>query len=344
MAFYGRWAPYVPVARRRQNAEREIKRRLGKGQNPQPVRISSRAIATTFWGKAWCKHLEAFSDFGNRLPRGRTYARNGSIVDLRISRGRIKAMVAGSHVYDIDIRVDPLPGPRWKSVVADCGSSVGSILDLMRGKLSTGVIERLTDAQTGLFPRPGEIKMQCDCPDWADLCKHLAAVLYGIGNRLDSQPELLFLLRGVDQKDLISGAIENAGAGAAMGLDAASDLQGQDLGEMFGIELESAPAAATRVKVAKKKANRKAVKKKSAGVKTVKKKAAKKKVAKKKVVKKKSVKKKLVENKAATKKGAKKKATKKKAVKKKASSPKKAKKRRPKPSSGGGIGDLRISF
>src|SRR6056297_251093 len=237
MPFYGRWAPYVPVAHRRGNGLRETLSRLKKGEKPEPVHISGRKISETFWGQNWCKHFEQYRDFDNRLPRGRTYARNGSISHLKISSGNIKAFVCGSSLYQVKIKITPLPQPKWTRLIGRCGQSITSVIDLMRGKLSHDVIRTLTDPDDGLFPTGPEMSMTCDCPDYADLCKHLAAVLYGVGNRLDQQPDLLFLLRGVDQNDLIAQVISAGEATDQVGLDGPSSFDDMDLGEIFGIEM-----------------------------------------------------------------------------------------------------------
>jgi len=79
------WRPRVSMAERKLQAQRKIQQLRKKGHAVSPVNIQGRAIATTFWGKAWCENLERYSDFANRLPRGRTYARNGSVIDLQIN-------------------------------------------------------------------------------------------------------------------------------------------------------------------------------------------------------------------------------------------------------------------
>ena len=240
------WAPYVPVAKRRAQAAREMaaldKSEKGKGQARSPVRIATRKIATTFWGEAWCKNLESYSDYENRLPRGRSYCRNGSILDLQISEGRIDAMVSGSSLYKIKINIKTLQPKTWESIKLDCSKSIHSMMDLLRGKLSNAVMQRLTQAKVGLFPEPKEIDFKCNCPDSAYLCKHLAAVMYGIGNRLDSAPELLFVLRGVEQSELIGEIAITATASDA--LTGQPDVDGNgladdDLGSLFGIDLVS---------------------------------------------------------------------------------------------------------
>jgi uncharacterized Zn finger protein len=237
MAFHSRWAPYVPVAKRRANAAREANKLSKKGQNLRPIRIKSRAIATSFWGLSWCENLENYADWANRMPRGRTYARNGSIVDLQIEPGKINALVNGSSLYKIKISIDPLNKQRWQAIRSDCAQQVSSLLDLMRGKLPDAVLARLTDPKQGMFPSPQELKLQCSCPDYATMCKHIAATLYGVGHLLDSEPGLFFKMRGVDQSELVSDALTTQTADDAMGLHQQSDLAGEDLSAIFGIEL-----------------------------------------------------------------------------------------------------------
>ena len=234
---YHQWAPYVPVAQRRANANAFAKKKSSKGQTLFPIRITGRAMATTFWGKAWCENLENYQDFSNRLPRGRTYARNGSIVDLQIQTGRITAIVAGSDIYEIEINIAKLPTKHWASIRTDCSSSIHSLIDLMRGRFSDPIMQRLTEPRQGMFPEPKEIKMECDCPDYSSFCKHLAAVMYGVGNRLDSSPELLFLLRGVDQTELVTEALSNANIDEAFASSQPTSLDSADLGSIFGIDL-----------------------------------------------------------------------------------------------------------
>jgi uncharacterized Zn finger protein/DNA-binding transcriptional regulator YiaG len=205
-----------------------------KGKSIQPVTIDGRTIARSFWGKGWCDHLESFSDYANRLPRGRTYVRNGSVCHLDIRPGRIEAVVSGSELYNIDIRIKELQAATWASIKNTCSGHIGSMLELLQGKLSDQVMAIVTDRHHGLFPQPGEITLDCSCPDWADMCKHVAAVLYGIGSRLDSQPELLFLLRGVDAEELID--TEMALPEVAMASDTLADEQ---LGAIFGIDLDA---------------------------------------------------------------------------------------------------------
>lgn len=234
---YSRYPTYVPVATRRAQAKRTLQKMVKKGQQLCPIEITGRTIATSFWGRAWCDNLEAYSDFSNRLPRGRTYVRNGSVVDLQIRRGQVEALVSGSDVYRIQITIQPVTAACWKSIRSDCARSIDSLISLLQGQFSQEVMQRLTRQDGGLFPRPREIKMTCSCPDYAHLCKHLAAVLYGVGARLDSQPQLLFELRGVDHLDLIQEAVTDANLDAATRSTSGHELQGEDLGALFGIEL-----------------------------------------------------------------------------------------------------------
>jgi uncharacterized Zn finger protein len=267
MSFWS-WKPYVPVAERRQKALREAEKHKKKGKTLSPVVIQGRTIAGTFWGKAWCENLEQYSDFENRLPRGRTYARNGSVIDLRIEAGEVQALVSGSSLYEVTLKVTPVAKAKWKAICTDCAGGIDSLVELLQGRLSKGVMERICHPQHGLFPAPNELKLSCSCPDWADMCKHVAAVLYGVGSRFDQQPEMLFRLRGVDEAELIASAGKVAPAGKRA--PAADKLLGGDLAAMFGLDLAvDSPAPRKPVQA---KAPAKAKKKAKAKKTTVKKK------------------------------------------------------------------------
>ena len=241
MSWYA-FQPYVSVAERRRQAEKAAKKLIGLGQVVSPVRIKGRAIATTFWGKAWCANLESYSDYENRLPRGRTYTRDGSVIDLQITGGEIEALVQGSDLYKISLHITALPAKRWVQFTEACAGKVTNLLDLLQGRLSKEILADMTAKGTGLFPAPAEIKLGCSCPDWADMCKHVAAVLYGVGARLDKKPELFFTLRGVDMQDLITAASASATAPLASAGD--DTLAGADLAEIFGVEIETVPSPA----------------------------------------------------------------------------------------------------
>ena len=237
--YYG-FHPYVSVAARRAQAARELAKLQKKGRKISPVAIEGRKIAGTFWGEAWCDNLERYSDYANRLPRGRTYVRNGSVLDLQVGPGCVTALVSGSTMYHVKVTVGPVSRARWSAICKDCSGAIDSLVELLQGRFSKGVMTRLCEDGTGLFPSPKDILFTCSCPDWASMCKHVAAVLYGIGARLDHQPELLFTLRKVDQQDLIATAgsdLSKKGRRPA----GAKVLASEDLAEMFGIEMAPAP-------------------------------------------------------------------------------------------------------
>ena len=211
---------------------------------PCPSRNTTTA---TFWGKAWCDNLESYSDYANRLPRGRTYVRNGSVIDLRITDGKVEALVQGSDLYKIAIGFRALTPKRWKQFKGRCAGKITNLLDLLQGRLSKDILTDLTAHGTGLFPAPTEIKLECSCPDWADMCKHVAAVLYGVGARLDENPELFFTLRGVDMGQLITAASATATAPIAGATAPDKALAGADLSEIFGVEIERATPAIPEV-------------------------------------------------------------------------------------------------
>jgi uncharacterized Zn finger protein len=250
--YYDEWKPYVSVADRRLKAARAVAKLAKRGQTTSPVVIDGRKIAKTFWGKAWCDNLERYSDFENRLPRGRTYVRNGSVVDLQIGPGAVRAMVSGSDLYRIEVKVAAVPKARWTGVCQDCSGAIDSVVELLQGRLSQGVMTRICQEKTGLFPSPAEIEFTCSCPDWASMCKHVAAVLYGIGARLDEKPDLLFALRKVDQQDLITRAGKGL-ADTGKGPKAGKVLDTDDLSEMFGIDIAQIPVPKSRPAAAHKK-------------------------------------------------------------------------------------------
>ena len=258
---YG-FKPYVSVAERRHKAQREMARLAKKGKVIRPVQIEGRTIARTFWGKAWCENLESYMDYENRLPRGRTYVRNGSVVHLDIRPGEIEATVSGSALYQVKISIAAAAKARWKKLCHECAGGIGSLVELLQGRFSDQVMGILTRKETGLFPAPAEIKLKCSCPDWATMCKHVAAVLYGVGARLDHSPELLFTLRSVNHEELISQAAtatDLAGKTPAAG----PELAESELGAVFGIELDtrtagSTPAPGARAASARAKSPRKA--------------------------------------------------------------------------------------
>ena len=219
---------YVSVGERRRKAAQHAARL----QSASPIIISGTQIAKTFWGKSWCLNLERYSDYANRLPRGRTYVRSRCVVDLQIEARKVSAMVSGSALYKVEISVSPIPKRRWTDVCHDCAGAIDSLVELLEGRFSKTTMERLCRQKAGLFPIPAEMKFSCSCPDSARMCKHVAAVLYGIGARLDAQPELLFKLRDVDQQDLVTNASRRMTK-----LSTAKLLDSQNLSELFGIEI-----------------------------------------------------------------------------------------------------------
>jgi uncharacterized Zn finger protein len=239
--------PYVSVEVRRRKAQALARSRKLNGWDPVAA-PPGRAIATTFWGRAWCDNIESYSDFYSRLERGRSYLRSGAVVDLGITKGRVSARVLGSSLYDVQVKIGAVPKPRWDEVCRRCAGEIDSVVDLLQGRLSRSVMAHMCSRESGLFPTPQEIAFECSCPDWANMCKHVAAVLYGIGARLDQRPELLFALRGVDENELI------ARAGSELTLRArrkgsAKRLEHANLSALFGLDLVDVTHGKKRVPV-----------------------------------------------------------------------------------------------
>ena len=279
---YGDWAPYVPVAERRAKAVREMAKRSKKGKKIEPVEIKGRIIARSFWGKGWCSHLESFSDYSNRLPRGQRYARNGSVCHLGIQQGQVEAVVSGSELYEVKVVIETLEHKKWEALKKRCTGQISSLVALLQGELSDELMQVVADHKNGLFPQPSEISYECDCPDFAGMCKHIAAVMYGIGARLDQKPELLFSLRGVEHAELISASTSTSteaivGKGSAR--SRRRNLKGKELEGVFGVELEKSPkkeaaVSSTKRKTVQKKASQKVAQKKTSSRKGAVKKAA----------------------------------------------------------------------
>jgi uncharacterized Zn finger protein len=249
MAYGGwmRWAPYVRVADRIQNGARHAARLAKKGRALRPVvpAVRGRKFATTFWGRAWCDNLAAYASLTNRLDRGRSYLRNGLVIDLQIEAGTVKALVSGSSIYEISVKIKPMPRERWKGVVKTCAGKIDSVVELLAGRFDENVMAEVCRQGTGLFPSPGEIAYQCTCPDgfgghW--LCKHVAATLYGVGVRLDEDPEMLFRLRQVAHAELVASATARLAGDTAPRRGARRGIADNRLSAVFGIDLEAGPA------------------------------------------------------------------------------------------------------
>ena len=249
MAYYGDYGfpRYVSVAEKRAKARRKLEQLRKKQPGIRPVVIEGNALVHTWWGKAWNGNLDKYADYSNRIGRGRSYVRHGAVLDLQISPGQVKALVQGSQrsPYTVNIAIKPISGPVWKEIRAACEGQVASLQELLEGRFPKGLAELFTDKGSGLFPSPKEIEFTCSCPDWATMCKHVAAVLYGIGTRLDEDPGLFFVLRKMKMDDLITQAVRDKSARLLKQAKNKTSrvIDDADLGDVFGIDLEStAPA------------------------------------------------------------------------------------------------------
>lgn len=244
MSFFGGWAPYKSAAQRRAEAAKLIREAAHRGTPLAPIVIEGRKIAATFWGKAWCDNLERYRDFAHRLERGRSYVRAGAVIDLAITAGRVRAQVNGSELYTVDVEIDMVGAEAWRAIQRDCAGSIGSLVDLLAGRLSDAVMARLCAERTGLFPAPANIHFACTCPDHARMCKHVAAVMYGIGARFDRAPELLFTLRQVSADELLASVAQDLPAARPAPASARLLPTDASLAALFGIDLVLDIAAA----------------------------------------------------------------------------------------------------
>ena len=207
---YGGYGDYETVADKKAKAKKKIAALRKKGKKISPVEIEGRTIASSWWGKAWNENIKKYADFKNRLSRGTSYVTHGCVIDLQILGSTIKALVmgSGSSVYKIEIKINPLSKSKWEEIKKLVSGNIGSLSELLAGKFPKEMNEILTNKENGLFPNPKEFHPECSCPDYSYICKHLAAVIYGVGNRLDTEPNILFTLRGVDPNELVAEIIE----------------------------------------------------------------------------------------------------------------------------------------
>ncbi len=242
------YKPYERVGDKKARAQKKIAsmRKQKKYADIEPVTIEGRSIAKNWWGKAWCTNLESYADYSNRIGRGSAYVKNGMVIDLEISEGTIRSLVmgSGSTPYECSISINTLPKKKWADIKKLTVSSFDSVQSLLDGKFPKELQNSLSDKGSGLFPAPREIKFDCDCPDWADMCKHIAATLYAVGARLDHKPELLFSLRGVDMNELISDTIadhKSSLIGKALKVKSKRIMKIKDnpLGSLFDIDFKS---------------------------------------------------------------------------------------------------------
>lgn len=242
MRYFEEYPEYVPVAQRRANAERKLKQLLKTQPHLQPVIIEGRTLAKTWWGKSWNQNLERYADFAYRMERGRSYVRHRSVLDLQLQSGHVSALVLGSQPapYDVDIQIDTLSDPQWHTIRQACEGRFDSLSELLAGAFPQALKDLFFDAAGGLFPTPRDIQFECSCPDWASMCKHVAAALYGVGSRLDDDAALFFTLRGIPIDDIITQTVAEATQALLDKTQGqrANILDDVDLGEVFGIELD----------------------------------------------------------------------------------------------------------
>jgi len=240
---YG-YPKYVSVAEKRAKAEKKLAALKKKNPGIQPVVIEGKALAKTWWGKAWNKNLERYADYANRIDRGRSYVRHRAVLDLQIQPGKVSGLVMGGAAapYRVTVTIKPTPQKQWQHIKNQCKGKMESIKQLMAGKFPKALEELFTQKEKGLFPSPKEIELDCSCPDSAVMCKHVAAVLYGIGVRLDQDPGLFFVLRKAKVNDLISETVKETKKDLLNRSKKKSpkiiDEESRNLSDMFGIDLD----------------------------------------------------------------------------------------------------------
>lgn len=217
-----------------------LKKYEKKHPDVQPIIIEGKKIATTWWVEAWNKNLERYSDYDNRLSRGRAYVRSGCVIDLKICEKEVIALVKGSSLYRVKVRIDPLSPSKTKTLSQKCTDKIENINALIAGNFPKEMSELFLNTKNGLFPSPREIHFACDCPDDAYMCKHVAAVLYGIGRRFDDNPLLFFKLRKININELIRNSISEKISGLISKFKQPSTriIENSEICKLFGLSDE----------------------------------------------------------------------------------------------------------
>ncbi len=246
MSYWG-FPRYVSVGEKRAKAARKLKQLLKKNPDIKPIVLEGNTIARTWWGKTWNVNLERYADYSNRIGRGRSYVRNGAVLDFQIKSGEVKSLVQGtrSQPYSVVIKIKGISKTIWKDIKEACGGKLDSLSELLTGRFPKVLGEIFMAQGTGLFPSPKEIDFSCSCPDWAYMCKHVAATLYGVGARLDEDPSLFFKLRKVKVGDLVTQAVEDKTKKLLKKAKkkSARVIDDSDLASVFGIEMETPVAS-----------------------------------------------------------------------------------------------------
>lgn len=238
MGYYG-FQRYESAAEKKAKANNSLAKMKKKNPDIEPVIIEGRTLAKNWWGKSWNINLESYADYSNRIERGKSYVRNNAVVDLKIFKGKVIAKVQGSRVkpYDVEISIDALNSKKWDHVTELCNNRIDSLEQLIEGKFPKELEVLFTDKKYGMFPSPKEIHFACSCPDWAYMCKHVAAALYGIGARLDNDPMLFFALRDIDGQMLIRKSMERKLENMLKnaGKKSKREIAAKDISDIFGL-------------------------------------------------------------------------------------------------------------
>ncbi|MFA6941812.1 MAG: hypothetical protein WCQ54_12685 [Clostridiaceae bacterium] len=255
MSWYQSSPKYVTAAEKKEKAQKSIEKLKKKDPNIYPVIITGRKLSKTWWGNSWNNNLESYLDYSNRIERGRSYVRSGAVLDLKITKGNISALVQGSRSkpYKVGIIIEPIEKSVWEEITKECAGKIDSLQELIEGKFPKALSDLFTAKGKGLFPSPKQISFNCSCPDWANMCKHVAAALYGVGTRLDDDPQLFFLLRNVNIDEFISKIINKK---SQMLLEKSMIksrriINDTDISGLFGIDVETEVEIEAETKVKK---------------------------------------------------------------------------------------------
>ena len=222
--------PTIEELRQRVKMTSQAAAKKNKDYAPVPP-IKGRNICQSWWGQAWCRNLEQYADYESRLDRGKRYVKTGTVIDLKIKKGKVEARVQGTRraPYKVEIRISPLSEENCQKIIEKCGRRIENMESLIKGEFPMDLQELFT-GKDGLFPTPREISFSCSCPDWALMCKHVAAAMYGIGVRLDENPFYFF-------DRFINVALESKVESMLRNAEKSSDriIEDADLTALFGV-------------------------------------------------------------------------------------------------------------
>ena len=209
------------------------------------VKIDGKVISSSWWGQMWCRNIENYSNIRNRLERGRTYIRQNTVKSLSISNNCAESQVQGhsKEPYRVIINIKTIEKSKYDNILNKCENSVDNLESLMTGSFPKEYQQFFTDEEYGLFPKSNEIDYNCTCLDYEKnmhMCKHIAATMYAIGNKLDNDPLIFFKLRGIDISEFSNKILKKETEFVWNNINGESNrkINSNDISFLFGVDCD----------------------------------------------------------------------------------------------------------